>query len=364
LSSLKSRPSTRTPVPKATCSFSLWWSDVAVERHHPDGQRELVLRPGLGVVERVEVQLGVLVVAHDLDVELPARVVAALDRLVQVPGGRAELVRLDRGGLRVGQRRDALLGLPVVLHEHADARGVDHAVGVDAEAVHVPVVGRDAARAEQPGQHVYGLGGRGHEVEDPVGLLAERDRVRLQRVDHVGELDRVPDEEDRQVVADQVPVAVVGAELHGEAARVAGDLRGVAATDHRGVADRDRGALAALGEQLGSGEGARGLVADRPVRRELAVGHEAPGVHHPLRDPLPVEVADLLEELVVLQGRRSPAADRALLLVVVHRMTLAGGQHRFAVSGLHGSVAPLLAPRVVRGRSVGSSDSTKPTKLE
>jgi hypothetical protein len=46
--------------------------------------------------------------------------------------------------------------------------------------------------------------------EDPVGLLAERDRVRLEGMDDVRELDRVPDEEDRQVVADDVPVAVLG----------------------------------------------------------------------------------------------------------------------------------------------------------
>ena len=125
----------------------------------------------------------------------------------------------------LGQRPDALRGLPVVLDEHGLAGGVDHPVRVDAEALHEAVVGRDAARAEQPREHVHRLGRQAHEVEDAVRLLAERDRIRLQGVDHVRELDRVPDEEHRQVVADEVPVAVLGLELHREAAGVAGRPR-------------------------------------------------------------------------------------------------------------------------------------------
>ena len=139
LSSEKSSPSTSTPVPNATCSLSAKkLLDVAVQRHHADrAQREHVLRPDLGVVERVEVQLRVLVVAHDLDVELPLREVAALDRLVEVLGGVAELGGLDLGRLRPAVSDSiALLRLPVVLDQHALAGGVDQLVGVDAEAVH------------------------------------------------------------------------------------------------------------------------------------------------------------------------------------------------------------------------------------
>ena len=42
------------------------------------------------------------------------------------------------------------------------------------------------------------------------------DRVPLLGVDEAGEEDRVPDEEDGGVVADEVPVALLGVELHGE----------------------------------------------------------------------------------------------------------------------------------------------------
>jgi hypothetical protein len=112
-------------------------------------------------------------------------------------------------------------------------------------------------------------------------------------VDHVGELDRVADEEHRQVVADEVPVAVLGAELDREAARVAGDVGRVAAADDRGEADGDRGALALLLEELGARVVRGRLVADRPVRLEEAVGDEPAGVDDALGDPLAVEVRDL-----------------------------------------------------------------------
>src|SRR5690606_7673525 len=173
-----------------------------------------------------------------------------------------------------------------------------------------------------------------HEVEDAVGLLAEGDRIRLECVDHVGELDRVADEEDRQVVADQVPVAVLGVELHREAARVARHLGGVAAPDHGGEADRQRRLLARLGEDLRPGVLRGGLVADLPRRLELAVAGEAARMDHPFGDALAVEVADLLQELVVLQRRRAAAADGALRLVVADRMALAVGQRAVPASML------------------------------
>ena len=75
--------------------------------------------------------------------------------------------------------------------------------------------------------------------EATVGLL-------LDGVDEVGELDRVLDEEHRDVVADEVPVALLGVELHGEAAHVAGEVeRALVAGDGR-EAHEHRGPLAGL----------------------------------------------------------------------------------------------------------------------
>jgi hypothetical protein len=91
---------------------------VFVERHAADGeQRELVLGPALRVVERVEIELGMVPVRHDLDAEFPFRVIAALDGVVEVAGGVADILGLDRLGLRARQVTHALLRLPVELDE-------------------------------------------------------------------------------------------------------------------------------------------------------------------------------------------------------------------------------------------------------
>jgi len=79
-------------------------------------------------------------------------------------------------------------------------------------------------------------------------------------------------------------------------------------------------------EQLGAGVGGDGLVADGAVGLEVAERGGATGVHHPLGHALAVEVADLLQELVVLQGGRTAGADRALVLVVVDGVALTVGQ--------------------------------------
>ena len=170
---------------------------------------------------------------------------------------------------------------------------------------------------------MHRLGRQADEVEDPVGVLAVGDRVRLEGVDHVGELHRIADEEDLQVVADQIPVAILGVHLDGEATRVAQVLGRVAAVDHRREADEERRPLALLLEQLGAGVVADRLVADRAVGLEVAVGAGAAGVDDPLGDALAVEVGDLLQEVVVLQDRRAALANRAVVLVVVDRVALA-----------------------------------------
>ncbi|MNC74550.1 hypothetical protein D3C75_1259250 [compost metagenome] len=59
------------------------------------------------------------------------------------------------------------------------------------------------------------------QVEAPGVVAQVGARVWLEGVDHVGELDRIADEEGREVVADQVPVAIGGVKTGGKTARVA-----------------------------------------------------------------------------------------------------------------------------------------------
>jgi hypothetical protein len=95
---------------------------------------------------------------------------------------------------------------------------------------------------------VRGLGGERDEVEDAPRVLPVGHRVRLEGVHHVGELHRVADEEDLQVVPDDVPVAGLGVHLDREAARVAQRLGRVAAVDDAREAHEQRRALARAAE--------------------------------------------------------------------------------------------------------------------
>ena len=184
------------------------------------------------------------------------------------------------------------------------------------------------AVGHDPHDHVHALGRQRDEVPEVVvrGLRLRKAAVRLLlgRVDQVGELDRVLDEEDRDVVADEVPVALLGVELDREAAHVARQVgRALVAGDRREAHER-LGLLARPLEEVGAGH-----VAERLVGLEEAVRAEAAGVHDPLGDALVVEVEDLLAEVEVLEQRRAARGRPAQrVLVVGDRHALLRRQHR------------------------------------
>jgi len=70
------------------------------------------------------------------------------------------------------------------------------------------------------------------------------------RMHHVGKLDGVLDEEDRDVVADEVPVAFLRIELDGKAANVAREVEGALVAGDGGKADESRRLLAGALENI------------------------------------------------------------------------------------------------------------------
>ena len=223
----------------------------SVERQLADlDQRVVGVGPDLGQIEGVEaIGLGVRV-RHDLDLQRPRGALAALDRLVHVDVVVARVLAAELGRLRVGQAADALIGLEVELDPRALAGRVDPLEGVRAEAVHVAQAGRDPAITEEPHELVGGLGRVGEEAPDVVGLLPVGVGIGLLRVDEVGELDAVADEEDRRVVADQIPVRVFGVELDREAPRITNAVGRAARAGHRREAGEHLRRLAELREHL------------------------------------------------------------------------------------------------------------------
>jgi hypothetical protein len=144
----------------------------------------------------------------------------------------------------------AELGRPVELDEVRLALGIDQPEGVHAEALHHAQAARNAAVGHHPHQHVRGL--RHQRGEVPEGVVRRRRlrhavvRLGLDRMHQVGELHRVLDEEDRDVVAHQVPVAFVGVELDGKAAHIARRIGRAAFAGDGGEAGEHRRDLARL----------------------------------------------------------------------------------------------------------------------
>ena len=207
----------------------------------------------------------------------------------------------------------------------ASALGVDEAERVHAEALHEAERAGDRPIGHLPHQHVGGLRHERGEVPEVVVCrlrLGERAvGLLLHGMHEVGELDRVLDEEDGDVVADDVPVALLRVQLHGEAAHVTGEVERALAAGDGGEAHERRRLLAGPLEQVG-----RGQLGQRFVGLEEAVRAVAPGVDDTLGDALVVEVEDLLAHDEVVEHRRPTIADAQRVLVVGDGDALLGRQ--------------------------------------
>ena len=166
---------------------------------------------------------------EDLQAQLPLGIGAGLDRLPQVAAMEVGVGPGNLDGLVPHQRMGAGLRVPVELDEVRFALVVDQAVGMHAEALHRAIAARNRAIGHRPHQHVGDLGHQRRKVPERVvrrpRLRHGEVRLGLGGVDQVGKLHRVLDEEDRDVVADEIPVAFVRVELHREAAHVSARCR-------------------------------------------------------------------------------------------------------------------------------------------
>ncbi len=255
----------------------------------------------------VEVERRRFLLGEQLDGEIPRRILAVGDRGVEVAAVIVGIGAVDLDRLVPHHRLHAEHRQPVELDEGRLALGVDQPEGVDAEALHHPHRPRDRPVGHLPHDHVHRLGRAGDEV--PEGVV-RRLRLReaavgllLDRVDQVGKLDRVLDEEHRDVVADEVPVALGGVHLDREAADVARDVGRAAVAGDGREAGEHRRRDADLGQDPGGGE-----VLEAVGQLEMAVRGEAAGVDDALGNALVVEVEDLLAQDEVLEQRRAARA--------------------------------------------------------
>src|SRR5688572_19733353 len=104
-------------------------------------------------------------------------------------------------------------------------------------------------------------------------------------MDHIREFDGITDKENGEVVAHEIPIAVLRIEFHRKATWIPRDFGRVAAADHGREADSERSLLAGRLKQLGAGICRCRLVADLASDLKLAIAHEPAGMDDPLRDP-------------------------------------------------------------------------------
>ncbi len=118
---------------------------------------------------------------------------------------------VDLHGFVPHHRLHAQLWLPVEFHEGRTILGIEETEGVNPETLHEPQGARNGAVRHHPLNHVHALGRQRDEIPEIVmrglGLRKVAVGLRLHGVNKIGKLDRVLDEEDGNVVADEIPIA-------------------------------------------------------------------------------------------------------------------------------------------------------------
>lgn len=119
-------------------------------------------------------------------------------------------------------------------------------------------------------------------------------------MDQVGKLDRILNKEHRMGEARNVEIPLLGVELYRKPVGVAHRIGRALRSLHRREPQKYRRLFALTPQKVGGGIGAH-IVGDR----KGTVGADAPGVHHPFGNPLPVEVLHFFLMVKVLQQRRT-----------------------------------------------------------
>lgn len=270
---------------------------IPVQRETSDGPKgKSLLTPRLGDVERVELECLRLLHRHHLDEHVPLGVVTLGDGIEQVADG---IVGIRSRQLSSSSHVDVLdvLSCPhVEFAVNCVALARLELERVTSVAVHEAEAVWNAAIAVEKHHLVGGLGSEGDEVPVHVGVLQVRLRIALLAVDEAREEEWIADEEDRRVVAHQIPDAVFGVELHGEASRISHGVGTAALTSDGRETHRNRRSLANLVEDLRGGE-----FGDVVRDFEVAESSAAFGMFHSLRNALAVKVSHCVEEVDVLE---------------------------------------------------------------
>lgn len=170
------------------------------------------MRHNLGNIEDIPVVVEGLSLWDDLHPEFPLHCVALLDVLEQIVRGVVGLAK-QGAGLVVGEVLDAGESLEVQFDPDCLVVLVEPPESVRTIAVHMSEPVRSASVTHQDGHLVGRFGTQPPKVPDVGWVFEVGPRVLLLGVDEVRELQWVPYEKDRSIVASHVPVAILSVEF-------------------------------------------------------------------------------------------------------------------------------------------------------
>ena len=160
----------------------------------------------------------------------------------------------DQGfGFGIAEVFNALLGAEVEFHPKALVFGIDKAISVRAEAVHVAVAFRNAAVAHHDGDLVEGFGQQRPKIPVVARAAHIGARVAFHHAIEVFKFERVAQEKHGRVVARHIPVAFFSVKLQRKAADVALGIGTTALNRHGGKAGEHVGFFAHFAKDGGAG---------------------------------------------------------------------------------------------------------------
>ncbi|MNI45402.1 hypothetical protein D3C73_998260 [compost metagenome] len=137
---------------------------------------------------------------------------------------------------------------------------------------------------------------KGPEIPDGIGVFEMGLRVAFLGVNKVRKFNRITDEKDRRIIADQIIIAFFGIKFHGKAAWIAHSIGRPQLPGYCREANEHRRAFAHLRQ-----EGCFSIFGQILSDFKITMSSGAFGMNYTLRNTLPVEMCQLFQQMNILQ---------------------------------------------------------------
>mmetsp|Transcript_30103 Transcript_30103/g.39640 ORF Transcript_30103/g.39640 Transcript_30103/m.39640 type:complete len:302 (+) Transcript_30103:593-1498(+) len=198
---------------------------VSVQHHAPNlNQREILVRPDLCKIKWVEVDSTCFFVCHDLQVNGPRRIVCGLNSIEEITDCIVRVFRSNPSCFICWKIANSLVSLEMVFDVVGLALLIHIFEGVGSIPIHMSVSIWSASVREQERDLMGGFWSEGDEVPEHIWISQMCFGVTLLGVNEAWEQHGIPDEENRGVVAHQIPVSFFRIEFYCKSTGVPGSV--------------------------------------------------------------------------------------------------------------------------------------------